>query len=141
MQQGGFSSEFLAPCGMNCGFCKRYLAYSRGIPEEKGKVIHCRGCLALNKKCFLKKGCKKLLKNEIRFCFECESIPCQNLDRLDRRYQKQYSTSLIENLKNLKEKGTKEFLKIQKEKYKCAQCGDVISVHDGKCYKCGHKIR
>jgi predicted RNA-binding Zn-ribbon protein involved in translation (DUF1610 family) len=44
--------------------------------------------------------------------------------------------SMIENLKDLKEKSVKEFLEIQKEKYECPKCGDVISIHDGKCYTC-----
>ena len=139
MNRGSLSAELLTPCGMNCGLCKRYLAYSRGIPEEKGKIIHCQGCLPLNKKCFIKKGCRKLQNNEVKFCFECENIPCQNLDRLDKRYRKQYDMSTLENLKELKEKGAKEFLKRQEEKYRCSQCGDVISVHDGKCYSCGCK--
>ena len=139
MQQGRFTAELIAPCGMNCGICKRYLAFSRGIPEERGKVIHCSGCLPQNKICLIKRSCKKLLKNEIKFCFECENIPCSNLARLDKRYRGRYSVSMIENLKDLKEKGMKKFLETQEEKHKCPKCGDVISVHDSKCYTCGHK--
>jgi hypothetical protein len=139
MQNRDFKPELVAPCGMNCGICKRYLAYWRGIPEEKGKVIHCQGCLPRNKNCFIKRSCKKLLKNEIKFCFECENIPCENLERLDMRYKKRYNMSMIENLKNLKEKGMKEFLKVHEDKFKCPKCGDIISVHDEICYTCGHK--
>ena len=133
MQQGKFTPELLAPCGMNCGICKRYLASSRGIPKEKGKVIHCIGCLSRNKNCFIKRNCKKLVKNEIKFCFECKDMPCENLNRLDRRYRKRYDMSMVENLKNLKEKGMKKFLRVQEEKYECPECGDVISVHEKKC--------
>lgn len=131
--------ELLTPCGMNCGLCRRYLAYARGIPEEKGKVIHCQGCIPLNKNCFLKKGCKKLQNSAVKFCFECENIPCQNLDRLVRRYIKLYDMNLLENLRDLKEKGPSEFLKVQEEKYKCPHCGDIVSVHSGNCWTCGHK--
>jgi len=138
MQKGKFTPELIAPCGMNCGICKWYLAYSRGVPEKKGKVIHCPSCLPRNKNCFIKRGCKKLRRNEIKFCFECEDMPCENLDRLDRRYRKRYSMSMVENLKELKEKGLKDFLKIQEDKYGCPECGDVISVHDRKCYSCGY---
>jgi len=138
MQKEKFTPELIAPCGMNCGICKGYLAYSRGIPRERGKVSHCSGCLPRNKNCFIKRGCKKLAKNEIKFCFECEDMPCENLDRVDRRYRKRYDMSMVENLKELKEKGMKKFLKNQKEKYECPECGDVISVHDRKCYSCGH---
>ena len=63
-------------------------------------------------------------------------MPCENLDRIDRRYRKRYDMSMVENLKELKEKGMKKFLESQVEKFKCSKCGDVISVHDGKCYAC-----
>ncbi len=79
-----------------------------------------------------------LKKNEIEFCFECKDMPCENLDRLDRRYRKRYDMSMVENLKEIRDKGINEFLKTQEEKYGCPQCGDVISVHDKKCYVCGY---
>jgi len=50
-----FTPELIAPCGMNCGICKSYLAFSRGIPEKKGKVSHCPGCLPRNKNCYIKR--------------------------------------------------------------------------------------
>jgi ribosomal protein S27AE len=48
---------------------------------------------------------------------------------------------MVENLKELKEKGMEEFLRGQREKYECPNCGDVFSVHDGKCYACGYKAK
>ena len=141
MQQGKFTPELIAPCGMNCGICKRYLAYTRGVPEERGKVIHCQGCRTehARKNCYLKRGCKRIAEKEIKFCFECDDMPCENLNRrLERRYQKQYNMSVVENLKELKDKGMEQFLETQEHKYKCPKCGDIISVHDRKCYTCGH---
>jgi hypothetical protein len=134
-----FESVLIAPCGMNCGICKSYLAYTRGIPKKRGKVTHCLGCLPRNKNCFIKRGCKNLRKERIKFCFECRDMPCENLDRLDRRYRKRYNMSMVENLNELKEKGMEQFLKNQEEKYRCQACGDFISVHDGKCYLCESK--
>jgi hypothetical protein len=141
MRRKKFTPVLIAPCGMNCGICKAYLAYSRGVPKQRGKVIHCSGCLPRHKNCFIKRGCKKLAKNVFRFCFECEAMPCKNLGRVDRRYRKRYDMSMVENLRELKERGIEEFLRIQREKYKCPECGDVVSVHDGKCYACGHVKR
>lgn len=46
--------------------------------------------------------------------------------------------SMIENLKDLKEKSMKQFLETQEEKYECPKCGGIISVHNGKCYTCGY---
>ena len=65
-------------------------------------------------------------------------MPCENLDRLDRRYRTRYAMSMVENLKGLKERGMDEFLRNQQRKYECPACGDVISVHDKKCYSCGN---
>lgn len=139
MTQREFSLELMAPCGMNCGVCKAYLAYSRGVPKQKGKVTHCAGCLPRGKNCFIKRGYKKLRGNRVRFCFECESMPCKNLDRIDRRYRERYGASLIENLRMIEERGVEEFLRTQREKYECPECGDVVSIHNGKCYACGYK--
>ena len=44
--------------------------------------------------------------------------------------------SMVENLKELEEKGMNQFLRSQEDKYECPKCGDVISVHDSKCYTC-----
>ena len=131
------TSDLIAPCGMNCGICKAYLAFSRGLPAKRGSVTHCSGCRIRNKNCYIKRGCKRLLKNETQFCFDCEQMPCENLDRLDRRYRMRYSMSMVDNLKEIKNTGLSVFLENQKKKYECSSCGDVFSVHDGKCYSCG----
>ena len=138
MSKGMFTPELIAPCGMNCGLCRAYIAYSRGIPRKRGKVTHCAGCLPRGKNCFIKRGCSKLSKHQIQFCYECDAMPCKNLDRLDRRYRERYGMSMVENLKMLKAKGMDEFLKNQTEKHCCPSCGDVVCVHDGKCYSCGY---
>ena len=136
-----FTLDLIAPCGMNCGICKAYLAYSRGVPYKKGEVTHCSGCIVRNKNCaFIKRDCKKIGK-QFRFCFECADMPCNNLERIDKRYRERYGMSMVENLRELKEKGAEEFLRVQREKYRCPECGDVVSVHDGKCYACGYVRR
>jgi predicted RNA-binding Zn-ribbon protein involved in translation (DUF1610 family) len=78
-----FTADLVAPCGMNCGICKAYLAYSRDVPR--------------------------------------------------------YGMSMVENQKMIKEKGMNAFLESQAEQYLCPNCGDVVSVHDGKCYKCSYQ--
>ena len=135
-----FTPDQIAPCGMNCGICKSYLAYSRGVPYKRGEVPHCNGCLARNKNCaFVKRDCEKLRKKHIRFCYECADMPCNKLSKLDEYYKARYGMSMIENLKTIREKGVDEFLKSQSEKYRCPNCGDIISVHDGKCYVCSYQ--
>ena len=61
-------------------------------------------------------------------------MPCA---RLDGRYQERYATSLVGNLKGLKEKGMAQFLQSQEARFKCPKCCHVVSVHDRKFYACG----
>ena len=136
MANGKITPELIAPCGMNCGICKAYLSYSRGIPKEKGKVTHCSGCVPRNKLCFIKRGCRKLRQDKIRFCSECEDMPCENVDRIDRRYRNRYGMSMVENLIEIKSTSLQSFIMNQETKYRCPNCGDIISVHDRKCYSC-----
>ncbi|MCW4023597.1 MAG: DUF3795 domain-containing protein [Candidatus Bathyarchaeota archaeon] len=133
-----FTADLIAPCGMNCGICKAYLAYSRGVPRKKGQVTHCTGCIARDKNCaFIKRDCEKIRKKQIRFCHECPDMPCMRLAKIDELYRTRYGMSMVENQKFIKENGMEKFLKSQAERYLCPNCGDVVSVHDGKCYKCG----
>ena len=132
-----FDAELIAPCGMNCGVCKAYLAYTHGVPRQKNKVTHCAGCLPRGKNCYIIRGCKKLTLHELKYCYECDVMPCEKLSHLDKRYRTRYGMSMVENLKTLKVKGMDEFLKEQKERHGCPNCSDVVSVHDNKCYKCG----
>ena len=139
MTQKLFAPELVAPCGMNCGICKAYLAYTHGVPRQRGKVTYCAGCNPRAKNCYVKRGCKKLTHNEINSCSQCDTMPCEKLAHLDKRYRERYGMSMVENLKTLKAKGMDEFLRTQSEKFGCPTCGDVVSVHDGKCYGCGYK--
>jgi hypothetical protein len=132
-----FDPTLLAPCGMNCGICKAYLACIHNVPRQKGKVTHCVGCHSRAKNCYIKRGCQKLRKHEIENCSQCDVMPCKNLAHLDKRYRERYSMSMVENLKQLKAEGMTVFLESQRQKYRCPKCGDVVSVHDGKCYSCG----
>ena len=135
-----FTPDLIAPCGMNCGICKSYLAYSRGVPAQKGKVSNCVGCRIRSKNCaFIKRDCPKKVGKQLSSCSECGDMPCRRLAHLDQRYQEHYGMSMGENLKEIKDKGMDEFLKDQEVKYRCPKCGDVVSVHDGRCYACGYK--
>jgi len=133
-----FSEELIAPCGMNCGICKAYLAYSRDPAKKRSDTVHCMGCRPRNKFCFyVRRHCAKITTGKIKFCFECEGFPCDKIKTLDKRYRTRYGMSMVENLREIKEKGVGKFLKKQREKYKCPECGDVVSVHNGMCYMCG----
>ncbi|MGE5556807.1 MAG: DUF3795 domain-containing protein [Methanocella sp.] len=135
-----FTAELIGPCGMNCGLCKAYLACSHGIPAKKGQVSHCSGCRARNKNCaFIKRDCPRKVGKALYSCMECPDVPCERLAKLDELYRVRYGVSFVENLKVIQESGMDEFLKREAEKYRCPHCGDVVSIHDGKCYACGYQ--
>jgi hypothetical protein len=139
MDKSGFSHELVAPCGMNCGICSGYLAYSRNIPKKRGKIVHCIGCRPRDKQCaYLKGRCAELRDGKVRYCFECKDFPCERLKHLDERYRKNYNMSMIENLEMIKEVGIKKFLENERKRWRCPKCGGVICVHNGKCYDCEH---
>ncbi len=139
MSTNKFTPELIAPCGMNCGICRAYLAYTHGVPTKRGKVTHCAGCLPRAKNCYIIRGCPKLRKHEIESCTQCDTLACKNLAHLDKRYRERYNMSMVENLKELKIKGMETFLKNQQEKYRCPNCGDAVCVHDENCYSCGYR--
>ncbi len=130
--------ELIAPCGMNCAVCIGYFGYTMSGTKRKMK---CPGCNQSNKNCsFIKKYCKKLSKNEIQFCYECDDFPCTYLKKLDDKYREKYKMSMIENLKEIKDYGLEKFLKKQSEKYRCPNCGELLCIHTNKCYKCNYSI-
>ncbi len=125
--------ELIAPCGMNCGICTKYL-------REKNR---CPGCREPNEKkpatrwvCKIT-NCDIFQKNNFEFCFECEKYPCVSLKQLDNRYRTKYCMSMIENLENVKQSGITEFFKIEKERWACSECGGTICVHKKACSSCG----
>ena len=69
--------NLVSHCGLYCGTCRSYLLLKKDLFEKKGYKRGCKGCITQNKNCaFIKKGCSKLRKKEIQFCFECNQFPC-----------------------------------------------------------------
>lgn len=126
--------DLIAPCGMNCRLC---MAYQR-------KKNHCPGCRDdsdiehKNKGCIncIIKNCPVIQSNETGFCFECDKIPCRRLKQLDKRYRTKYHMSMIENLEFIKQNGMDEFLKNQRAKWTCTECGTIVCVHKYACLIC-----
>jgi hypothetical protein len=133
----GFSVENIAPCGVNCGACIAYL-------REKNK---CYGCLSPNNiktsrtiKCGLK-FCNEHKATKFTYCFECQGFPCARLKRMDKRYVEKYNLSVINNLIMIKENGFEDFIEKENEKWKCSNCGEILSVHQSFCLNCKKEYR
>ena len=135
------NEELIAPCGMNCGICSGYLAFKHDVKSKGIRMPHCIGCRPRDKKCaFLKKRCSLLLNGKVQYCYECSDYPCEKLNRIDKRYASLYRMSMIENLGFIENNGIRRFLEKEEQRWKCPDCGGVISCHNGICFNCGLDI-
>jgi hypothetical protein len=140
MPQNTMRSDLVAPCGMNCAVCVRYLSLRDRPAAKQGQPL-CSGCRPANKKCaFLKGSCPELRAGRLEFCFDCPRFPCPKLVSLDHRYVTRYSTSLINNLREIKQMGRERWLETEAFKWRCPYCGATFSIHDRKCCGCGRKV-
>lgn len=128
------------PCGIYCGNCRHYLARAKGLLMERNLKHGCKGCRIQDKKCsWVKKDCSLLRKKQIEFCYECKDFPCVNLKKLDQRHLRDDKVSLIDNLLQIKKIGAEQWLKEQKDEWRCPKCGENICITNKECYDCGYK--
>jgi hypothetical protein len=86
---------------------------------------------------FFKKHCQNLAnRSKFEYCFDCQIFPCSKLKEIHNYYSGKYGVSIIEGFKHIKEKGIEDFLKSEKEKWKCPTCGEVICAQTKRCYIC-----
>ena len=130
------SEELIAPCGMNCAICSRYLSYVNNLKRSQ-----CIGCRPRNQKCtYLFEKCTGI-NNDVstvsaNFCFECDQYPCKQINRMEDRYRNNYQMSIKDNLYYIKKMGIDKFIDDQYKKYRCSKCSGIISIHNKKCFKC-----
>ena len=129
------SEELIAPCGMNCAICSRYLSYVNDLKRSQ-----CIGCRPRNETCeYLFKECTGInhtSKGNAAFCFECDQYPCKQINRMDDRYRKHYEMSVKANLEYINQMGVVSFIEEQYQKHRCSECGGLISIHNRKCFEC-----
>jgi hypothetical protein len=130
-------AELIAPCGMNCAICSRYLSSVNDLKRSR-----CVGCRPGNKKCsYLFEKCSGINggrkgNRTASSCFECDQYPCKQINRMDRRYRSNYEMSVKDNLERINKIGVEQFAEDQYERYRCSKCGGLISVHNGNCFRC-----
>ncbi|MBN2851266.1 MAG: DUF3795 domain-containing protein [Clostridia bacterium] len=127
----------IAPCGMNCSLC---IGYQRSKKPCSGcnqgnlnKPVHCVDCVI--------KNCEHIKENDIKFCYTCENFPCRRLKNLDQRYRHKYGMSMLANQEAIKAFGLEQFIRNEQEKWTCASCGKLLSVHREVCQHCGSENR
>jgi hypothetical protein len=131
MKPSDITKVMIAPCGMNCAICIGHL-------REKNT---CPGCRLMNKtnRKYVKKCRAKLCeKRSGKYCFSCTAeFPCSLIAGLDKRYRKKYGMSEIENLAFIKKYGIKAFVRKEQKRWKCQECGNLLSCHRDECPSCG----
>lgn len=131
------TSTMIAPCVMNCALCYAHLREKKQCPgchgDDTNKSKSCVTCTI--------KNCEMIAVSKPKFCFKCDKYPCTRLKNLDKRYRTKYGMSMTENLENIKTLGIKSFIKQEKEKWKCSECGRTICVHRASCIFCGRERR
>lgn len=133
-----FTEQMIAPCGLDCSLCTQAHLTTNACP----------GCLGPNEhkpefcsaRCDIIR-CEQRKKHQYRFCDECPEYPCKHSLERETRYASQYALkeSPLTNLREIRQKGMKEFLREEQKRWTCQDCGGVISVHEGVCCGCGRK--
>ena len=110
------SEELIAPCGMNCAICSRYLSYVNNLKRSQ-----CIGCRPRNMKCaYLFEKCTGInntSKGNTVFCFKCSQYPCKQINRIDVRYRNNYKMSMKDNLEYIEKMGIGKFIKHRFSQY------------------------
>jgi len=123
----------IAPCGGNCVTCMSFLKKEHSCPGcRKGNEDKPKTCIS----CRIK-NCNELISNNFTYCYECKKFPCARMKQLDNRYRRNYDFSMIENLLSIKKDGIDIFIRNEKKRWICSECGGIISVHRGYCSNCG----
>ena len=131
-------TNLIAPCGMNCRLCW-------GFVRERDTCPGCRGIdreptrkSKYRKSCRIK-NCDQLSESGMKYCSEkCGRFPCARLKQLDKRYRARYGMSMLDNLKMIGDSGVRDFIRREKTKWICPECGELLSVHRPACRFCGH---
>ncbi|MBN1524521.1 MAG: DUF3795 domain-containing protein [Spirochaetales bacterium] len=124
--------NMIAACGINCALCIGHHRDKRQCPGcrqmDTDKPNYCRKCVI--------RTCPQILNSRSGFCFECTDFPCKRIRNLDKRYRQNYGVSIVDNLLYIKTHGKQSFIRKEKAKWTCPQCGSLFSMHREICLTC-----
>ena len=130
-------STDIASCGINCTLCRAFRRprnrCSGCTGDDNGKPVSRITCRI--------KNCPEHTGKKSRFCFLCDRYPCTILKQLDKRYRTRYGISMLENLSMIQKDGVRVFIQNEKRKWRCPECGNLLSVHSTACLNCGVERR
>ena len=149
-------------CGLYCGACEIMKAYreNKGTPASqwedlpkpmreniaKAEIV-CRGCktdvlFAGCQRCRIRKCAKE---RGVAACIVCEEYPCKivkgTMEHISKgREQLPHTKVMFKNLDAVKTGGVGLWLKEQRSKWQCRQCGAAISWYQSSCERCGCEL-
>ena len=130
-------AALIAPCGMNCRLCRAYVKDKNGCPgcqgDDSSKSRSRSACRI--------KNCRKIVRVRTKYCFQCDSYPCDRLSHLNSRYRTKYGMSMIQNLDAIRSLGIRRFIENEKKRWSCPECGELLCVHKPQCIHCQHVWR
>ncbi len=137
-------------CGLYCGACFIMNAYKQNrnnclpldwINPLENKEIKCHGCKSeiIFENC---RGCKIrecAQSKNLEFCNECSQFPCEKIKVFEERNLKHHKVALF-YFDKIKESGIQEWLKQQKDRWSCTNCGNQFSWYEENCNYCDAKL-
>lgn len=135
------SINLIAPCGMNCRLCWGYIREKNTCPGCRRNDSHHSQKSKYRNTCKIR-NCEQIAKSRTNYCsISCSSFPCARLKQLDKRYRIKYEMSMIENLAMINNAGVRQFIRNEKIKWSCPECGETICVHKSTCPSCEYNWR
>jgi hypothetical protein len=99
-----------------------------GCTAEGNILTHCAKCSIVH--------CPEKGGDPAKPCGACSKYPCKRLKSLEKRFITNYGESLMDNFRQIAEKGLEQFLLEAEEAWRCQECGNMLSVHRAQCLHC-----
>lgn len=146
---GGYSMRYDTYCGLYCGACRILFANKKNRVEQlasewkmKPEELICTGCKTDTLSVFCQEcEIKQCAKDKgLEFCFMCSDYPCKLITDFKNDDMEHHSI-VLHNQDSIKNRGIDSWLKEQKIKWSCPECGESYSWYDNKCSKCGSLLK
>ena len=146
--------NLVASCGLYCGACPMYLATQENSEERMASIqkqfgggalklskedLLCDGCLgggrlaSFCRKCAIRESATE--KTKTRRCSECAEFACSRITDFNNDGMLHHA-EVLENLRQLRTTGIKDWAKHEEERWLCPKCRTKISWYEPECSKC-----
>jgi len=153
----GNAEHLVSVCGTYCGACPMYINNQPGNEQKRREMFEryagrpmemdlknlvCDGCLSGGNIASHCKNCKMRLcaadKLDGARCSDCPDFPCSLMTDFSSD-GKLHHAELLDNLRNLKKMGIKDWAKYEQDRWTCPECSGHLSWYDPSCSNCGAK--